>query len=404
MIRNTLLAFVLASSATLAGEAADTTSQAQLERRFEVLSTLRSGRFSTALPEALFRAVPSNAVLSRVTFAAGTGELGFVLSAGKTAEADAIARAVSTVPGAVTIAATQSSQGVYGLVTFKPHLTTRTLRAATTARQTDPNDERILREKRENAQTELPDVPRLEHRKAFVDDLFARFGVSAGASVLTGPVTMGPVDVFELSLSGSTGFDGAWALIVELSNMRRLALIDAFELKEPRLRNGEWAVTFSVRAKLFRYRVEEELEDQVLAISTFEDSNSEFLPLTRNPFGPPAPVFAGSAKVPPATACRTEAGATPIGKVELDALAVVYLADGVAPRCAMLVDDTGGCHLLNLNDRVESIPGAKVAHIDSTAISIVRYQLLPDGKKYPKTIALKVATTAKPPTGFCKGK
>lgn len=404
MIRNTLLACVLTATATLAGEPAATTSQAQVERRLMVGHALRSGRFSTAVPEALFRAVPSNAVLSRVTFAAGTGELGFVLSAGKTAEADAIARAVSTVPGAVATAATQSNQGVYGLVTFKPHLTTRTVRAATNVRQSDDNDERDLREKKEAAQTELPDVPRFDNRKAFLDDLFARFGVSGGASALTGPVTTGPVDVFELSVSGSAVFDGAWALIVELSNMRRVAAIDAFELKEPRLRNGEWAVTFSIRAKLFRYRVEEELTDQVLVTRTFEDSNRLFGPVPRNPFGPAAPVFAGSAKVPPATACRTEAGASPIGKVELDELAVVYLADGVAPRCAMLVDDLGGCHVLNLNDRVESIPGARVAHIDSTAISIVRYQLLPDGKRDPKTIALNVSTTGKPPAGFCKAK
>lgn len=395
MNRTTLgaVAVVLQLSTAWAADGGTENLRMRTERRLALHDGLRGGGFNVATIGALTRALPPKAVLSRLAFDSGSRALSFTLSTGAKADVEAVLAALLKVRACEAPVATETT----GTCTVEQRLARARLKPGIDGKTVTyrPGEAEVLSQRLSEAQTEVPDAPGLAELDAQLADVALRNSVVGFKPTRSEPVTQGPVDVYSLALRGTAGFDGAASLMLDVQNLRRIVWVDGFELTDPKLKNGEWAVTFTIRARTFRYRVEEESKAQDLAQDTVARGDATYAAITRNPFGPDAPVFAGSAKIPDAKACRVQGKATPVGDLEMDALAVVYVGD----TCAMLVDDQGGCHLLKSNERVPWLPGAK-AVITPEAVTAVGYFIEPDGKPRKKVLTLKTAPVAKPPAWF----
>ncbi|MFT3836585.1 MAG: hypothetical protein QM723_06280 [Myxococcaceae bacterium] len=212
--------------------------------------------------------------------------------------------------------------------------------------------------------------------------------------------TSGPVDEIGFLVRGSAPFPVLWSAVQRLTAGRRRAVIEGLDLTAPRLRRGDWVVDFVLRVGVWRYRVEEEATEQALSSAKEDRLTPELanrIP-DRNPFGPLGETFAGSLRALKGDECRQPQDVAAFDGDDLDALSVVYL--GPASRCAMVIDDRGVCHELQLSTKVGA---QRVTRIDPSAITFGSFLTAPSGFPIKREVGLKSAPAGtKPPPWFCR--
>lgn len=391
----------VASLVVLATPASDDLAlRAKVMRRLELQQALKQASSPACRGlAALSLAVPPTAVLSQLEFNRKGGRWDFALSQGTKADSQTLVDALLNL--GLCSAASPTAHGASCLA--NETVVPLTLAAADEPHVMKKREAAGLLERLEQSRTSLPDAPELESIAA---SELATANAVTGFVWKTGPSIAGVgVDRFELSASGTSSFVGAAGFICDLTHLRRLISVDALTLGQPRVRNGEWVVDFSVKASTWRYRSEDEMTAVSLKLSTpaavkGADDGFDFI-RTRSPFGPPVPRFAGSARRPTGTECTTEASVTPLGEAELDSYSVIFLSAHSTSPCAMVVDAEGRCHELRPNTAVGRL---KVTKIDEKGITLGEFRHFADGDGKPvfHSVTLKAETTRTQPAWFCR--
>lgn len=388
--------------------------RALVERRLAVIDALRNSnpRTCTRLIE-LSHAIPSTAVLSRLRFSRADGRFEFVLSQGTEADAKALVTSLVTAGLCATPVTKVEGTTISASCVMEAHETEVVL-PAPKARPLAPRELEMLRERLETAQLQLPDVPQLDQYNAILEDVASRVMLKSWASKI-GPAVRGDgVDRFDVSGTGSSSFHDLTEFICALEGGPRSTSLESFTLEQPRVRNGEWVVDFSMRGTIWRYRPEDELKEVravfKVAHQPAPPGKSKLVSLERSPFGAPGELFAGAPLVLTGKECRQESAVLPptddeFLKSELDDFAVVFVAPKATIPCAMLVDASGACRQIKRNTRFGPV-GGKVTQIDTSVVTVTHYSMSSsgDGKPYAVKRSIKVRTKSEPPSWFCKQK
>ncbi len=221
-----------------------------------------------------------------------------------------------------------------------------------------------------------------------------------GVSWARGPaIPSGPVERFEVTAQGTGSFIRVAGLLCAFSQWGPLMSVDAFELNRPRIRNGEWVVDFAVTTSTWRYV--RELASTPIRFPyphprRLEGDEVDFV-RTRSPFGPPAPIYAGSTRPVTGRECRDRNPTQPTADDELDSYAVAFMSD----RCVMLVDEFGGCHELAMNSRMGQF---KLSRIEPNALTLVTFTQGLDSRPLRHAVSMRTGTPKPPPAWFCPTK
>lgn len=393
-----------------AQEPAEQQLSSQIERRRNVIDALKhsTGHVCEGLVE-LSLAVPAPVVLSGLTFSARSGQWELTLSRGTRDDAVAIVQRLAEKGLCSSPAGTTKGSVVAASCTVATSRLDVAL-PAPRSRPLVPGQLEALQQRLAESQLELPDRPELDRSELALRTLGGK-GLVTGWAPKIGPAVPAPaIDRFDLSGSGIASFLGVVDVVCGLESSKRITALETLELKQPRVRNGEWVVDFRLTGSTWRYRLEDEQKDLLVGFSAIQEpkrhEQKTTLATERSPFGPATPVFAGSARVLKGTECRNEGAVAPSRDAQLegralDEFSVAFVAAKGDASCAMLVDAQGKCHAISLNTKLGAGAG-KVTSIDTEAVTVTRVEVLAGDRLTSTKVSLKVGRSAAAPAWFCR--
>lgn len=408
ILRAVVVLVVGLSSGVTAQEPAEQRLSSQIERRRNVIDALKhsTAHVCEGLVE-LSLAVPPPVVLSGLTFSARSGRWELTLSRGTKDDAVAILQRLAE-KGLCSspVGTTKGSVGAANCTVATSRLNVAL--PAPKSRPLVPGQLEALQQRLAESQLELPDRPELDSSELALRALGGK-GLVTGWAPTIGPAVPAPaIDRFDLSGSGIASFLGVVDLVCGLESSTRITALETLELKQPRVRNGEWVVDFRLTGNTWRYRLEDEQKDLLVGFSAVQEPKRQeqkaTLATERSPFGPATPVFAGSARVLKGTECRTEGAVARDAQLEgraLDEFSVAFVAAKGDASCAMLVDAQNKCHAISQNTKLGAGAG-KVTSIDTEAVTVTRLEVLAGDRLTSTKVSLKVGRSAAAPAWFCR--
>ncbi len=238
----------------------------------------------------------------------------------------------------------------------------------------------------------LPTEPNLDElAKGLREAAAASFIKLASLEIASSPRVSGPLDVYEVNVSGTAPFRSIDLFLI--GHLRpRLLRFDHLELR-PRATNMTELVEFSLRGEAYRYRTEDAALDQELEIVGVERRKVSVRELVAE-----SPFAARRQPVEPiVSACATKA-TQPLDSIEPDEVTLAFVESGPAPTCAVVVDSRGNCHEVRLKTKWHH---TTLVAVGTDGVTFVWYAQERDGRTGARHFRINGHPQSPPPAWAC---